>query len=181
MKGTRSVSRSAVIARAREKVDAALRSVEAGINPAGEKRSHRKERAPRDTVRGVADDYIERHAKPNTRSWQQTRRLLDLYLLPATGDLKIEQLTRRMIRDLVDDVVDQGKPVQANRALVGVHAMLAWEVEREIIELNPASGIKKPTREHERERVLNDEELRAVWSACESIGYPAGPLLQLLI
>ena len=169
------------LARAREKVDAALRSVEAGVNPAEEKRSRRTEHILCGTVRGVADDYIERHAKRNTRSWRETKRLLDLYLLPGFGDLKIELLTRRMIRDLVDDVVDQGKPVQANRVLVAVHAMLAWAVEREIIELNPASGIKKPTRERERERVLSDDELRAVWSACETIGYPAGPLVQLLI
>ena len=31
-----------------------------------------------------------------------------------------------------------------------------------------------------RTRVLNDDELRALWKAAEGMGYPYGPLFQLL-
>lgn len=54
-------------------------------------------------------------------------------------------------------------------------------MDREIIGANPASGLKKPTREEERERSLNDDELKAVWCACDALGYPAGSLFRLLI
>lgn len=169
------------LADAREEARGVLRAAEKGLNPADDKRARKAEVGPRDTVRHVAADYIARHARRNTRSWRQTERLLHLYLLPRLADVRLEAVTRRQIRDLVDDVVDAGKAVQANRVLAAVHAMFAWAVEREIVDVNPAAGIKKPTREQARERVLAEAELRAIWQACEGLGYPAGPLVRLLI
>lgn len=43
--------------------------------------------------------------------------------------------------------------------------------------------IEKPSSEkgRARDRVLNDPELRRVWLASESLGFPFGPMLKLLI
>jgi integrase len=59
--------------------------------------------------------------------------------------------------------------------------LLVWAVEREIIEINPAAGLRRQTKEKARDRVLNNSELRAVWNAIDELGYPAGPLFKLLI
>jgi integrase len=42
-------------------------------------------------------------------------------------------------------------------------------------------GLKKPTVETDRERVLTDDELRWFWAACGEIGWPFGPIFQLLL
>jgi integrase len=170
------------LAKAREEAKAALQAVEEGRDPAGERQEAKAAPAPkRDTVEAVAADYVERHCKRNLRSWTETDRLLRKYLIPELGSRDVRELTRRDIRDLVDGVVDQGKPVQANRVLAAVHAMLTWAVDREILDVNPAAGVKKPTREKPRERVLSDSELVKVWNAAEQLGYPAGPYIKTLI
>ena len=42
-------------------------------------------------------------------------------------------------------------------------------------------GMKSIKREATRDRWLKDDELRAVWNAAETFGYPFGPLVQFLI
>ena len=42
-------------------------------------------------------------------------------------------------------------------------------------------GLRPPSPESSRDRVLTDHELRAVWKAAEDIGYPFGAAIQLLI
>jgi integrase len=170
------------LAKAREEAKAALQAVEEGRDPAGERQEAKAAPEPRrDTVEAVATDYVERHCKRNLRSWTETDRLLRKYLIPELGSRDVRELTRRDVRDLVDGVVDNGKPVQANRVLAAVHAMLTWAVDREILDVNPAAGVKKPTREKPRERVLSDGELVKVWKAAEGLGYPAGPYIKTLI
>jgi integrase len=40
--------------------------------------------------------------------------------------------------------------------------------------------VKPPTAERSRDRVLSDDELFLVWEAADRIGYPFGPLVQVL-
>jgi len=176
------------LADARKLAREALEAVARGEDPAAERQAEKAARdaepepePERDTVARVAQEYIERHAKPNTRKWQQTEQLLNLYLIPALGDRDLSAVTRRDVRDLIDAVVDQGRPVQANRVLAAVKAMCAWAVEREIIDVSPAAAVKKPTREQERDRVLTADELVAVWRAADGLGYPGGAVVKMLI
>jgi integrase len=43
------------------------------------------------------------------------------------------------------------------------------------------ASIKAPARESSRDRVLSEEEIGRIWSACEGMGWPFGPLIQLLL
>ena len=59
-----------------------------------------------------------------------------------------------------------------------------WAQELEHIEASPAAAIraKKLVGEKKpRQRVLDDSELRVFWHATEQMGYPFGPLFQLLL
>ena len=169
------------LAEARDAAREALQRVERGEDPAEDKQEAKATRAPdRDTVAKVAREYIERHVS-QTKKATQTQRLIEAYVTPVIGDLDMAQLGRKHVRDVVDRVVDAGRPVQANRVLTAVHGLCAWAVERDVIETNPAAGVRKPTKEKPRERVLTDGELRAVWDAAGELGYPAGPLFKLLI
>ena len=176
------------LAEARQGAGEALQMVERGVDPAAEKKAAAKRAGPSaalvrppDTVASVAAEYIERHARRNTRRPEEVARLFRLHLLPTLGDRDITTVTRRDIRDLIDGIIDSGKPVQANRVQAATHALLVWAVEREIIEINPAAGLRRQTKEKARDRVLTNSELRAVWNAIDELGYPAGPLFKLLI
>lgn len=50
-----------------------------------------------------------------------------------------------------------------------------------MIEVSPAAGIKPPAKEISRERVLEDGEITAVWTACGSLGFPFGPLIRMML
>ena len=59
--------------------------------------------------------------------------------------------------------------------------MFNWAVARDIIAASPCAGVKPPTAERSRDRVLTDQELRAVWQAADKIGGTFGALVRLLI
>src|SRR5262249_35599778 len=56
-----------------------------------------------------------------------------------------------------------------------------WALERDIINVAPCAGVKSPSAERPRDRVLTDEELARVWGAADQLGYPFGTLIKLLI
>ena len=78
-------------------------------------------------------------------------------------------------------MADRGLRQGANRTLAYTRKLLAWCAERGMIEANPAAGIKPPAKEVSRDRVLEDGEIAAVWTACGSLGFPFGPLIRLML
>jgi integrase len=60
-------------------------------------------------------------------------------------------------------------------------AFFAWVEAREDDFASPARSIKKPAKEKSRDRVLDDDELSAVWQAADVTGGSAGALTKLLI
>src|SRR5882724_9350216 len=76
---------------------------------------------------------------------------------------------------------DRGAGVAANRALACIRKVFAFGVEREMVEVNPAAKIRRPTDEHSRERVLKDAELKALWEATEPEDRETRALVRLLL
>src|SRR5262249_61311749 len=72
-------------------------------------------------------------------------------------------------------------PIVANRVFSVVRKLCNWALERDIINTSPCAGVKPPSAERPRERVLTDEELTRVWSAADRLSYPFGALVQLLV
>jgi len=79
------------------------------------------------------------------------------------------------------DVIHKSAPVSANRALAHLKHLMGWCVERGMIDASPIAGMKPLSKERSRERVLTDDELGALWTACDAEGYPFGDCMKLLI
>ncbi len=165
---------------ARRKARAALEVVEVGEDPAGARQDRRAPVAAPDTVASAVEAYTDRYLKRNVKRWREAKRLLDLHVVPAIGDVALDNLSRWEIRQLLDDIIDADKPVQANRVLAAIKAMLNWCMQEEIIDVNPVAPMRKPTKERARDRVLTDDELGAVIAGCDGLGYPGGPLIKML-
>ena len=114
----------------------------------------------------LAGQYIARHAKPHKKSWRDDERLLHKEVLPHWGRRKAYDIKRADVIALLDGIVERGAPVQANRVLALVRMMFNWAISRDQLEHNPCAQVKAPGREQQRDRVLNDEEIREVWDAC---------------
>lgn len=173
------------LADAREAARPALRAVAEGRDPAGEKQAARVEVAAVQTMRfgAVAADYIERYAKPRNWSWRETESFLTR-TLDATDkwqEKDVRAIGRKDVLDALDAVVARGASIQANRLLAALRRFFAWTVERGILDASPMAGLKPPSPEISRDRVLTDAEFVAVWKAAGEVGNPFGPVVQLLI
>jgi integrase len=151
---------------ARKEADRQLNAILSGGDPAKEK----QERKDAATVAELCDEYIERYARRHKKSWERDRAVLNRDIVPRWGDRKARDITRRDVLALLEDIIERGAPLQANRTFEIVRKMFNWAVEREIAEINPCWQIKKPSKEHQRDRVLTDDEIRALWSGLDGTG-----------
>lgn len=192
---------------ARDAARDAFRRAQKGEDPAGEKQAAKRgarERgeAERNVFDAVARQFLDRYAKPKNRSWRETARLLGLVHDPAKldqadkpqsfianegglaerwGKRRLQDIARRDIIEVLDEIVDRGAPIAANRTLAALRKLFAWIVDRGILVASPAAGVKPPSAESSRDRVLSDDELRAIWMAADEMAWPFGRLVQALI
>jgi integrase len=190
----------------------ALRAAAEGRDPATEKQAAKGDakkaaaeetRGKRDLFENVAREFIERHAKKNTResSWRETARILGfkpdpndpgqlLVVEPQNGKpptvislwtgRRVQEISKRDVIALLDTVRDRA-PVMANRNLAAVRKLFNWCLARDVIQISPCSLIEPPAPERSRDRILTDDELRLVWNAAGADASPFGPLVKLLI
>jgi integrase len=162
--GTFGDARKIGLADARRKAFAWHAILREGRDPAAEERREAAAQRRLPTVKAFAAEYIERHAKPNKRSWQEDERLLRCDVLENIGDLRIDTVERRDIVLLLDKIRDRGADVVANRVLAVTRRMFAFAVERGVIKASPFVGVRA-SRETPRARTLNDDELPRLWDA----------------
>ena len=173
------------LASARRLARAALVAVAEGRDPCREKKDAR--RGSIDSRRKLFDiivaDFIKHHVELNSRfSYaRETKRLLSKEILPAFGGRRITEIDKRDVRDLLDAIRDRGGGLSGNWTLACLKRLFSWAIERDLIAASPCASIKAPVPERSRDRVLSDDELRLIWSACDEIGWPFGPFVKLLI
>ena len=116
------------------------------------------------TVSDFAYTFIERYAKPKNKAWAEQDRILKADVLPLIGTLKINAVERKHIIKLLDKKEDAGASVARNRLLSLLSKFFSFALERAVIDVNPAKGIKKLS-EQTRERTLTTDEIKRLWSA----------------
>jgi integrase len=149
------------LSKAREAAEKNRPQIREGADPVADRAAAKA--IPVDTVGALAKDYVSKHVQVRHRRPDEEQRILNVYVLSAWRDRSVRGLTRRDVRALVEPIADRA-PVMANRVLAVVRRMLNFAVRRDWIDANPASLISKPGRESSRDRVLNDDELRALWA-----------------
>jgi integrase len=163
------------LAKARLRAREVLGAVAGGEDPADERRADREA----GTFTELAKDYIERHAKKRKRSWKEDYRLLygseqkkrtgkqpHVPLVKRWGYLKVKDMSRRDIREVLDEIAARA-PIMANRTLALVRKMFNFAIEQDWIESSPCHMIKRLAPERQRDRVLNEDETRALWKALD--------------
>jgi integrase len=167
------------LATARDLGAKALRRVAEGDDPAAEKTARRAGTA--DTVEHVLADYIARHVR-RKRTGHEIERMLRRDVEWRWRGRKIQDITRRDVIALADAIEARGAPIMANRTFEAVRTFFNWCRAKDIIAgPSPCEGVKPPGDERHRDRVLTDDELRLIWSACDVVKWPYGPQVRLLI
>lgn len=163
------------LAQARDKALEALRLVDEGIDPAARRRQLNM------NVEAICADFIRQYARPRNRSWKEAERILQREFVTVHGQRDIRAIKRHDILELMDGAIERGAAYQANRIHSNLRKLFNWCLERGMIDASPMLGTKPPTREQARDRVLTDDEIRAVLRVCAREPYPFGQFVPLLL
>jgi len=111
----------------------------------------------------LIDEYIEKWAKKRKRSWKEDQRLLNKEVKPKWGKCKAKDITKRDVVLLLEDIVERGTPIAANRAFACIRRMFNFAVERDLVTSTPCTAIKAPAKENQRDRCLSQTEIKSFW------------------
>jgi integrase len=152
-------------------------------------------------------DFIAEHAKPKTRRWDDTARLLGLRypkdgasdpevipngLVARWGDRPAREIDGHDIWGIVDETRRRGAPGlprrkdgltegHARSMFAALSSCFGWLQKNRRIDVNPCAGVARPEMPKARDRVLSDAEIVKFWKASSAVGEPAGGLLRLLL
>lgn len=139
-------------------------SVTKGGDPSAERRA--KQRAI--SVLKLVDSYLKyAEAKQRPRSYKETERHLRKHAGPLHHE-RAEAVRRSDITALLDRISKSSGLSAANRCRAALSAMWSWGLRTGQIQSDAspvAFTIRNP--EKSRSRTLNDDELRAIWSATQ--------------
>jgi integrase len=170
---------------ARELARSALAKVAGGADPGAEKKAAKAAAIvpANDMVEAVVgrfvSHYVRRQLKASTA--HEVERILGKEVAGSWRGRRLSQIGRADIHNLLDSIVERGSPITANRALSWLRRMCNWAVERGVLGANPCAGIRAPSTETVRDRVLSDAELKAVWEAAGALEPVYAGFIKLLI
>jgi integrase len=134
------------------------------------------------SFKAVCDDWWKRHVeRKGLRSADNKRGILANHLLPHFAGRNFVDLRRHDIAKMLDHVEENAGPVAADSTLNVLSSICHWYESRHESYVVPTSKRMRrtSTKERARKRILDDEELRAVWKAAD--GTTFGALVRLLL
>jgi integrase len=173
------------LAAAREKAKAWLDLIEQGKDPREVAEAARlaEQRALRVTFGVVVEDWLREVVRGRQRQARAVENDVRRGLLSHWGNRPITEITARDVRDVIGKVKVHA-PASAHNLLGHAKRLFAWAVEQDYgLAESPATSLRPKKligAKVTRNRVLDDTELRAMWRAAGTLGYPYGPIFKLL-
>lgn len=142
-----------------------------------------QDRTPPETFSTVAAAWMARHVEAKgLRTAKQIRSNLDRLILPAWASREFTSIKRSDIAKLLDRIEDKSGPSAADYVLSVLSMIMSWYAARHDGFASPiAAGMRRTsTRARSRSRILDDDELRSLWTAADQAG-AFGCFVQLLL
>ena len=149
-----------MVAEARAKARDAIKAIKEG-----------RDREGPETFETVAESWFKRHVEARgVISAPQIRASLDKYLLPAWRTRDFAGIRRADIANLLDEVEEKVSAGVADFALGVFRIMANWYATRHDDYTSPVIKGMHRSQKVKRERILTDDEIRALWKAAEANG-----------
>ena len=143
-------------------------------DPAAESRAAREAAAhppqapaPAFTFADLAQLY-EKFAAGRKKTWKDDVAKTKKYLIPAWGSMPLRNITRAHVHELLDTLVAQGMTVGVNRIQAVISRLFTVALDRSLVDAHPAARMLKRFQERPADRVLTDDELRALWEGLDT-------------
>lgn len=150
-----------------------MQRIDRGDDPLEAKR--RRKADP--TMGDLASEWLDKQT--GLKSIRTIRGLVKNDILPTLGDLKVTDVRRRDVIDMVEAKAEK-TPRSAAQLLIYTRRILSYAADREIILANPVAdlkptsitvkGRKNPLKAKPRTRVLDHDEIRDFWTNSETCG-----------
>ena len=169
--------------KARDQAIALIGDIRKGVDLTDRKRQDRK--AQREVFKSgklqdVADTYIKRRTEPG-RFWSELEGRFKREIIPTLGkNTLVAKITKADIRHLIESK-EEKYPVAARTMFEALRPFFKWCVERDLITVSPLANLQPPAIAEARDRLLNDDEIKAFWKATDALGWPFGPFYRLLL
>ncbi len=126
--------------------------------------------AAQNTLRAVAETYLEQHG--HLRTIDHRTKIFKRLIFPTLGARQIDGIKRADIVKLLDDVAKGRGAPMADSVLATMRGFLNWYAARHDDYVSPVVTRMARTsiKARARNRTLTDSELRALWRACDEAG-----------
>jgi integrase len=174
------------VAEARDRAGEVKEQAKAGVNPkdvaqnAKDATKAKAEAAKRTTFGHIAELYIRRQCSQLKNGSSYTA-VIKRELLPKWAGRQMADLRRGDLTAITDAIIDSGRPAAAHRVFEIVKTMFNWAADRGDVEFSPFAAMRPPVSKVARDRVLTDAEIPLVWRGTDTLQYPFGPLVKLLL
>src|SRR5579871_698508 len=166
---------------AREQSEDIRTAVRRGADPAAERKAKKAAERSRTlrTFDDLADtylaacrggDWMPKGKRESPRTIRDAEGILKRHIRPVIGAVRLEDVSRTGVRQLLRDMRDSGIRTQVNRAQATIRQVFAFgisEFEGRLVTVNPAIGAPI-VAETSRRRIFSDEELRQLWAALKT-------------
>jgi integrase len=121
-----------------------------------------------DTFAACFNAFAQDHLA-TLRTGKVVKATVEKNVFPVWAERPISEIKRIDVNELIRGF-RKTAPIGANRLLAYLKKFFAWAVEQDLIEASPAAAIKKPSKENTRDRVLSEDEIKAIWQGCAELG-----------
>jgi len=133
-----------------------------GNDPAGQAQHAASQRRQMPTVAEFVPEYIKRYAKPHKKSWKQDKQILERWIVPNVGKLRMDEVSRRDIVAIIDQVRDSGATRQPGKVLAAARMLFKIAIQRGILESTPCTYISEP-QSAPTQRAMTADQIRTWW------------------
>jgi integrase len=140
------------------------RRIDRGEDPLNARR--REAAVAENTFKAITEEFFKREGG-KLRTIEDRRRDLQRLAYPTLGAKAVEEIKRSDIIRLLDRVTDENGRVMADRLLAFIRRILNWHAARSDDFVSPiVRGMARTSsNERARQRILTDDEIRAIWTA----------------
>ena len=171
---------------ARKAAGVALADLAGGVHPGERTRALQtaEDRRKAVTVASVVEEFTTRHLS-RKRTGRAAGQRLHRQLVSRWGDRPITDISRSDVIGMIEAIADT-YPASARQTWLYTRRMFGWALNRDVYGLtaSPCDRIRIADligSPKARERVLEPDELRAIWQATAAGKFPSDPFVRLLL
>jgi integrase len=174
------------LADARERADEYRKQLRARVDPIEKRKADAREKAEaeeqarreaellanRMTGESLIGQWVERDLCARKDRGAETLRAFMKDVMPLIGAKYADEIVKADILAVMDRIAERGAERLENRTLSDLRQLFRWALMRDLVKTDPTFGLKKRTRDTERDRVLDEDEIRQLAKAMRTARLP---------